>query len=682
MGLRTRLLLSKLGLLALPTLLIPTVILWRAGEGSKLASAETQAGFRAISSHGQRSLVESGTVALVQTAKDIRAMCQTQQDLLQQKVNSDLKVANSVLTQVGAVSFAPETVTWKAVNQLNRISKDVSLPRMMIGQTWLGQNRDRKTPSPVVDRVRDLVGGTCTVFQRMNAEGEMLRVCTNVESTDGARAIGTYIPTVDPEGQANPILAAVLKGQTYRGRAFVVNAWYVAAYEPIRGADGKVVGMLYVGVKEESADSLRQAVMSVKVGKTGYVYVLNARGDVRGRYVISKDGKRDGETIWDARDSEGKPFIQEICRLAMNLKAGEVGQIRYPWKNPEDPTSRDKVVALAYFEPWDWVIGVGSYEDEFYSAVKEMDSKAATTVAGLTQTLGRVNRSILAWSVGIAAGVMGLAGIVALLVTRGITRPLSRAISDLASGADQVTDASGQVSDASRKLAESASEQASTLEETTSALEEMAASAKQNADHAKRADEYMVQAGKTISEANVAMKETSTAMEEISQASEQIGRIIRVIEEIAFQTNLLALNAAVEAARAGEHGKGFAVVAEEVRGLALRAAQAAKETDGLLAQTGSRVSRGVELSRTTSGSFAKIGEFAAKAADLVAQIARASAEQARGVGQVNTAMVQMDRITQSDAATAEQSAAASQELSAQAEAVRGVIGTLAAIVGQ
>jgi methyl-accepting chemotaxis protein len=681
MGLRTKLLLSKLGLIALPTLLVPTIILWRTSTGFKTATAEARSGLETLSNHGKQSLSEAGMAGLFQTARDIRAMCQAQQELLQQKVNSDLNVARAVLSQTGAVSFAPETVPWKAVNQFTKASQEVTLARMMIGRTWLGQNRDLKAPSPIVDGVRALVGGTCTVFQCMNPEGDMLRVCTNVESADGTRAIGTYIPATDAQGQANPIIAAVLKGQTFRGRAFVVNAWYVAAYEPIRNTDGKVVGMLYVGVKEESAESLRHAIMSVKVGKTGYVYVLNTKGDAQGRYVISKDGKRDRESLWDARDSAGKPFVQEICRLALNLKTGEVGQIRYPWKNPGDPVSRDKIVALAYFEPWDWAIGVGSYEDEFHSAVKEMDSKAATTVAGLTQTLGTVNRSILAWSIGMAVGVMAMATGVALLVTRGIARPLSRAIGQLDSGADQVADAAGQVSGASQKLAESASEQASTLEETSSALEEMASSSRQNADGAKLADEYMGQARQTITEANRAMQETSTAMEQISQASVQIGRIIRVIEEIAFQTNLLALNAAVEAARAGEHGKGFAVVADEVRNLALRAAQAARETDGLIGQTVSRVSQGVELSRTTNDSFAKIGESVGKVADLVSQIAQASAEQARGVEQVNTAVAQMDRITQSNAASAEESAAASEELTAQAQVVRSVVDSLDALIG-
>ncbi len=283
-----------------------------------------------------------------------------------------------------------------------------------------------------------------------------------------------------------------------------------------------------------------------------------------------------------------------------------------------------------------------------------------------------------ALTLGIGAVVLGIA--LAFFITRSITKPINRVIAGLNDGAEQVHDAARQVSTASQVLAEGASEQASGLEETSSALEQMAAMARQNADNAQQANGFMGEADQTIGEAGEAMKETSNAMQQISEASDQISKIIRVIEEIAFQTNLLALNAAVEAARAGEHGKGFAVVADEVRSLAQRAAQAARETGDLIEQTVSRVARGVELNQKTTESFTKIGESATKVADLVAQITRASQEQAQGVDQVNTAVSQMDKVTQSNAAGAEESASASEELSAQAENVRSIVNDLVAIV--
>jgi len=282
----------------------------------------------------------------------------------------------------------------------------------------------------------------------------------------------------------------------------------------------------------------------------------------------------------------------------------------------------------------------------------------------------------------VAAGIALVVGVLlAYFITRGITKPINRIIQGLDDGAEQVNEAAAQVSTASQQLAEGASEQASSLEETSSALEEMASMARQNAENSKQANEFMVQAQGIIAEADTAMKEASNAMNQISEASDKISKIIKVIEEIAFQTNLLALNAAVEAARAGEHGKGFAVVADEVRNLAQRAAQAARETGDLIEQTVARVQRGVELNQTTSASFTKIGESAAKVGQLVAQISQASAEQAQGVDQVNTAVAQMDKVTQQNAANAEESSSAAQELSAQAQTVKGMVEELIALVG-
>jgi len=681
MTLKVKLLTSKLCLTVAPMVIVSVFALWQAKAAFTKTAEQSRAGFEANTAGGEEALIAAGDNDLTHLAQGVYALCQAQQELLQQKVDADLNVARAVLERTGDVAFAEQTVEWEAVNQYTRMKQKIPLPKMMVGQTWLGQNRRTETPSPVVDRVQGLVGGTCTIFQRMNERGDMLRVSTNVKKLDGERAIGTFIPAVNPDGKPNPVLEAVLGGQTFNGRAYVVNAWYITAYEPIVDAGGDVVGMLYVGVNQDSATSLRKAIMSLKVGQTGYVYVLNARGPTRGHYVISAGGKRDGENIWEARDADGRLFIQDICASAVRLQPGEIGDARYPWQNPGDPVPRDKVVKLAYFAPWDWVIGVGSYEDEFFGAAREMEVRAKETLARMKQTQDETMSSFTTWFFIIGGVVAVIGGGIALLVASSIDRPISRVVRSLVEGSALVAEASEQVNGAAAQLAEASSEQASSLEETSAALEEMSAMTRNNTDNAQQANGLVTQVREAAHQSDQEMGQLNSAMAGINESSSQISKIIKVIEEIAFQTNLLALNAAVEAARAGEHGKGFAVVADEVRSLAQRAADAAGETTALIEQSVTRAKEGTAAAGGFGEKLQGIVSNVSEASDLVNGINRASEEQTQGVEQISTAVSQMDRVTQSIAASAEESASAVEELSAQADSVSQTATALADVIG-
>ncbi len=273
-----------------------------------------------------------------------------------------------------------------------------------------------------------------------------------------------------------------------------------------------------------------------------------------------------------------------------------------------------------------------------------------------------------------------LGSILALVITRGITKPVNRIIEGLASGAEQVTAASGQVSASSQSLAQGATEQAAAVEETTSSIEEMSSMTKQNAANASEAKNLSAGARDGADKGAEAMARMSTAIEDIKKSSDETSKIIKTIDEIAFQTNLLALNAAVEAARAGDAGKGFAVVAEEVRNLAQRSAEAAKNTSDMIAESVKNADNGVQISQEVTQQFNEITEGIRKVNDLVGEISAASNEQAQGVEQINTAVGQIDQVTQTSAATAEESASASEELSAQAEELKRMVSNLRAIV--
>lgn len=251
---------------------------------------------------------------------------------------------------------------------------------------------------------------------------------------------------------------------------------------------------------------------------------------------------------------------------------------------------------------------------------------------------------------------------------------INEVLSNINVSSEQVASGSRQVSDSSQALSQGTTEQASSIQQLTASMEEISAQTKQNAINANQANELSIIAAENATEGNNQMQEMLKAMEDINDSSANISKIIKVIDEIAFQTNILALNAAVEAARAGQHGKGFAVVAEEVRNLAARSANAAKETTDMIEGSIKKVDAGTKIATATADALNKIVEGVAKAGTLVASIANASNEQATGISQVNQAIMLVSEVTQTNSATSEECASASEELSSQADLLKEMVG--------
>jgi methyl-accepting chemotaxis protein len=270
-----------------------------------------------------------------------------------------------------------------------------------------------------------------------------------------------------------------------------------------------------------------------------------------------------------------------------------------------------------------------------------------------------------------------LAVVVATLITGSLAKILRRSALSLNEGAEQVVSAATQVSSSSQSLAEGASEQAASLEETSSSLEELSSMTKRNAENSQKANDLAKQARTSADKGVGDMQAMSSAMEAIKVSSDDIAKIIKTIDEIAFQTNILAL----EAARAGEAGLGFAVVADEVRNLAHRSAQAAKETAAKIEGAIIKTAQGVDISSKVALTLNEIVTKVRQVDELMAEVADASCEQTQGITQINTAVGQMDKVTQSNAASAEESAAAAEELNAQAETMKQSVMELLQLVG-
>lgn len=603
-----------------------------------------------VASKAEQELKAMATANIGQVAKDVFGLCEIANALLQERMNRHLLVAQQIFSR-RRVTAAAETTSWDAVNQENQRAGTVVLPKLRFGDQWLGNNRSLSVPQPVVDEVKRATGADSSVFQRMNEQGDMMRIATTVADQKGQRALGTYIPAVNPDGTTSPVVAAALKGQPFRGHSNVLGKPFITAFEPFTDGGGRVIGLLAVGESLHSLEALRRAIMNIQVGHTGHVVVVGAKGEQRGRYLISKDGKRDGEYILDSKDAAGNFFIRNMISRALDQPRGDIYFEEYSWQNPGEPAPRRKIGALVYFEPWDWVINAGTYEDEYYAATRTVKQ----AIAGLLRQIILAGLASLALALGCAlylssrvAEPIGITARVAQRIASGDvaeakrqlgaaavhdgaghwghrlfnaedeTSQLLRAFDEMAGSLDsligqvqrsgiQVNTSATQIAAAARELEAAVAEQASSIHEVTATSKQISSTSAELLTTMGGVSQAVGQAGAGAEAGQVELNRMETAMRQLVQATgsissrlgvisdraSKISTVVTTINKVSDQTALLSLNAAIEAEKAGEYGKGFSVVAREISRLADQTAGATEEIESVVREMQSSVSGGV-----------------------------------------------------------------------------------------
>ncbi len=579
--------------------------------------------------------------SLARSAEKTYGICKLSQDFVQKAVDTSLSIGDVALKQAGGIQLTGRTTTWTGVNQFTQARTSMTVPEWALKGAPLTPDRTFTHHIAVIDDITKQTGETVTLFQRVNPAGDMLRVASTVASSDGQRAIGTYNPAIMKDGSENPVIKAVLSGQTFRGRAYVVNAWYITAYEPLRNTKGDIIGMFYVGVKQEGLPLLRETI-SVQ-SHTGdhssvAIYYGPYSQDVSNMVVIEPTGIG---TITESK------WLPEVLAKAPRLADGASGTVTAT--NPI--TGAQAIVHYTYFKPWDWVI----------AAIGDSNDYAGATALVRAQFSRLLFQSLLGGFVALCLGA-----VVAYFISKRITNPVADLSIHLTSSATQISSSAvHQQSNvtalmaSSNQIASAAKEISATSQELLHSMVEIADAAARTANLAHKGRQGLKGMETSMHTLSVASDGISTKLATIRSKAARINSVVTAITKVADQTNLLSLNASIEAEKAGEAGVGFAVVAREIRRLADQSAIATLDIEQIVEEMQEAVASGVSEMRDFSGAvqggigaaeaiqgqFGEIIEGVESIAPRYETVQQGMQNQSVGAKQISEAMWQLTETT-------------------------------------
>ncbi len=553
----------------------------------------------------------------------------------------------------------------------------ISMAHVLIGYNAAGRGTSYISTEQI-DRFTEVTGAVATLFVRQG--DDFMRVTTSLRKEDGTRASGTLLD------RNHPGYSRVMAGESYTGTALLFGRNYMTHYSPIKRGDA-VVGIYFVGLDfTEGIKHLKEKIKAVKIAETGYVYIVEGpRSADQGKAVMHYSPEIEGKNMYNLKDADGNEFIKKIL-------ADPYGFIKYRWKDStRGGKPHTKYVSYFYYGEWNWVICSSAAEDELiadglalrnyifagfffcslvilallFIAVKKLITRRLDALNNIVKDLSEGEGDL---TVRLDASYNDEIGHIAGGFNLFLDRLETMIIDVVDSGQNLVADVENIRSE-NHNLSIRTSEQAENLEEVAATLEEITSAIVINAENAQRARQIADQGAKQADEGNRAAEDAVKSINEISVSSRKVVDTLNFIRDITFQTNLLALNAAIEAARAGEHGRGFAVVAGEVRNLAQRSAEAAREIEEITMNSVKKVEEGILMVSRTGQELKDIEQSSGESASLIVEISTSTEEQRISMTQINQAVSSLDSMTQQNAALVDKTAASSNKMAEQAKSL-------------